>query len=65
MEDAYVGVPGFGVGKLVDRGIGRGVIIGRFVGFATGSVLVLASGWSLGYVFVWRCGVPWWCWLFD
>ena len=42
MEDAYVGV--HGVGKLVGRGIGRRVIIGRFVGFATGLVLVLASG---------------------
>ena len=42
MEDAYVGV--HGVGKLVGRGIGRRVNIGRFVGFATGLVLVLASG---------------------
>jgi hypothetical protein len=46
MEGAYVGV--HGDGKLFDRGIGRGVIIGRFVGFATGSVLVLASGVVLG-----------------
>jgi hypothetical protein len=55
MEDAYVGI--HGVGNFVGRRNGRGVIIGQFVGFATGSVLVLASGVVLGVclcVEVWR-----------
>ena len=46
MEDAYVGI--HGVGNFVGRRNGRGVIIGQFVGFATGSVLVLASGVVFG-----------------